>query len=138
MPYTMNKAYLLPALLLCCRFAAMAQHDPVTIFRGIGLDSANGEALSYASVSLTRNGLNTLSNEEGQFIFKIPAHTPHDTIYISHIGYRSVVLNISRPDSAIKTIRLGKAPIQLPGVTVLHPDALGIIHKAIAKIPDNY
>jgi CarboxypepD_reg-like domain len=132
----------------------MAQHEPVTIFRGIILDSANGEALSYASVSLTRNGLNTLSNEEGQFIFKIPAHTPHDTIYISHIGYRSVSLpsdqwrpsalgawptaTISASDSATKTIRLGKAPIQLPGVTVLHPDALGIIHKAIAKIPDNY
>jgi CarboxypepD_reg-like domain len=126
------------ALLLCTRLAATAQDEPVIRISGNIYDATTSEPIPLATISLTANGITTMSNEAGSFVFKIPADHQHDTIYISHIGYQSVALTIDAADTAAKTINLHPTAIQLPGVIVRPVYALALIDSAIARIPDNY
>jgi hypothetical protein len=117
----------LTTLLLCARLAAPAQDEPVTILRGIIKDAATGETIPLATVSLTANGITTISNEAGYFVFKIPLANRHDSIYISHVGYASMAFTIDAADTSTKTIDLHQTAIRLPGVTVRPVKALELI-----------
>jgi hypothetical protein len=128
----------LTTLLLCARLAATAQDEPVILLRGIINDAATGEPIPLASISVTANGITTMSNEVGYFVFKIPTDHQHDTIYISHVGYQAVAFTIDAADTSMKTITLHPTAIQLPGVTVRPVRPLELIDQAIARIPDNY
>jgi hypothetical protein len=128
----------LTTLVLCARLAASAQDEPVIrISRNI-YDAATNEPIALATISVTANGITTISNEEGYFVFKIPINHQHDTIYISHIGYQSVTFTYDAGDTGTKTINLHPTAIQLPGVTIRLVKPLELIDRAIAKIPDNY
>ena len=76
------------------------------LLQGKIVSAATGEAIGYATIALARNGIETMSNEEGRFIFKIPADAARDSIFISHIGYQSVALFINGADTGMKTIAL--------------------------------
>jgi hypothetical protein len=132
-----RKTICLLALILIYFSTCLGQAPPVTILKGIILNSSTGEAISYATISLSANGINTMSNEEGQFIFKIPADDKGDSIYITHIGYKAIVLAISLSDTGIITIKLEQSFRQLPEVVVKPIDALDLVKQAIAKISDN-
>jgi CarboxypepD_reg-like domain len=125
-------------LMLCPRLAASAQDDPAIRISGNIKDASTGEPIPLTTISLTTNGITTMSNEAGYFVFKIPTNHQHDTIYISHIGYQSIAITIDPADTAAKTITLHPTAIQLPNVTVRPISALILIDSAIAKIPDNY
>lgn len=124
------------ALLFClpCR----GQEDSVVLLQGRIVSATTGEALGYATISLDRNGIETMSNEEGRFTFKIPSADAGDSIFISHIGYQSVVLLLSGADMGVKTIALKEKAMELPEVTVTPGKALDLIRKAIARVPENY
>jgi hypothetical protein len=128
----------LTTLLLCARLAATAQDEPVIRISGNIYDATTNEPIPLATISLTTNGITTMSNEAGHFVFKIPTDHQHDTIYISHIGYQSVALTIDAADTAAKTVNLRPTAIQLPGVIVRPVYALTVIDSAIARIPINY
>jgi hypothetical protein len=114
------------------------QSQSVAILRGVILNSSTGEAVSYATISLPVNGINTMSNDEGRFILKIPTDIKEDSFYVSHIGYTPAGMAIRQSDTGFRTIRLQKSFYQLPDVVVNPINALDLIKKAIAKIPDNY
>ena len=117
---------------------SVGQNASVVLLRGRIVSASNGEAIGYATISLARNGIETMSNEEGRFTFKIPAADAGDSIFISHIGYQSVVLLINGQDTGMATIALKEKSDELPGVTVTPVSAVDIIHRAMDKIPDNY
>jgi hypothetical protein len=140
----------LTTLILCACLAAPAQDQPVIILHGIITDASTGEPIPLATISVTANGITTISNDAGSFVFKLPITNQHDTIYISHIGYQSIALIFPsdrwRPSdlgagpisTATNTIALHPTAIQLPDVTVRPIRALALIDSAIARIADNY
>jgi CarboxypepD_reg-like domain len=129
---------ILTTLLLCACLAATAQDEPVIRISGNIYDATTNEPIPLATISLIANGITTMSNEAGFFVFKIPTELQHDTIYISHIGYQSVALTIDAADTGTRTITLHATAIQLPGVTVRPVNPNTIIDSAIARIPINY
>jgi len=117
---------------------SFCQSPSVAILRGVILNSSSGEAVSYATISLSANGINTMSNEEGHFIFKIPTDIKEDSFYVSHVGYKPVGIAILLSDTGFRTIKLQESFYQLPDVVVNPIKALDLVKKAIAKITDNY
>jgi CarboxypepD_reg-like domain len=117
---------------------AVGREGSVVLLRGRIVSAGTGEAIGYATIGLARNGIETMSNEEGRFTFKIPAADAGDSIFVSHIGYQSVVLLINGQDTGVTMIALKEKPVELPGVTVTPVSAVDIIHRAMDKIPDNY
>jgi CubicO group peptidase (beta-lactamase class C family) len=114
------------------------QGQPFTIFKGIILSSSTGEWISYASVGLSRSSFNTMSNEKGEFIFKIPGGDLNDSIYISHVGYKPIVIKVNLSDTGFSIVNLQDAVTQLSEVVIKAINPLDLIKKAISRIPDNY
>ncbi|MBN9384934.1 MAG: serine hydrolase [Chitinophagaceae bacterium] len=102
------------------------------------MDARSHEPVAYATISNPVDGINTMSNEEGDFIFKIPTDGKSDSIYISHIGYMTLALPIKALDTTIRIIQLQEKVVQLSEVVVRHLDPLDLIRKAFARMPDNY
>lgn len=115
------------------------QNNPsFLLLRGRIMSAGSGEAIPYATVSSPEGGINTMSNEEGNFIFKMPANGIRDSVYISHVGYAPVALAIGPSDTGIMIIRLREKAVQLAEVVVNPIKALDLLGKASARIPDNY
>ncbi|HEY4061297.1 MAG TPA: carboxypeptidase-like regulatory domain-containing protein [Puia sp.] len=108
------------------------------LLRGRIINAVSGEAIAYATVSSRADGINTMSNEEGHFIFKIPVDGVRDSVYISHVGYASVALMVDPSDTGIRIIRLQEKAVQLAEVVVNPVNALDLLRRAFARIPDNY
>ena len=70
----------LTTLILLAHLAAPARNEPVIILRGIINDATTGEPIPLTTVSVTANGITTISNDAGYFVFKLPANNQHDTI----------------------------------------------------------
>jgi hypothetical protein len=142
----MLKLYCILAAILLIRVPCHAQDQarnqnkdqPPLVLKGVVVDDSTGEGLSFATISYHRNGVNTMSNEDGGFIFKIRQGAAGDSIHISHVGYKAVTLPIRRKNGDNLVIRLPRKPVQLSDVVVNPIDPLDIIRKAIARIPDNY
>ena len=147
------KFLLLPFLILLFRLPALGQdtqnEEPVVLLKGVIRDAATGEAIPLATISLAANGITTISNDNGLFIFKVPTAHRHDSMYISHIGYQSLALPLDEwlvspaagagaDGDGARRITLQSIALQLPAVTIRPPDALALIDSAIARIPDNY
>jgi CarboxypepD_reg-like domain len=126
------------ALCLFCSWACLGQEPQMTTLKGIIINGTTGEPIGYATIGLSANGINTMSNEEGQFIFKIPAGDKDGSMYISHVGFKPITISIKTSPTGFLTIRLEENIHQLPEVVVKTTNALDMINKAIAKIPDNY
>jgi len=133
-------------LKLHCVFAALlligvpshAQGQSLLVLKGVVIDDSTGEGLPFATISYHPNGVNTMSNEHGGFIFKIRQGAPGDSIRISHVGYKAVTLSTRQKNGDNLAIRLRRVPIQLSDVVVNAVDPLDIIRKAMDRIPDNY
>lgn len=134
----MLKLYCVFAALLLIRVPSYAQDQSLLVLKGIVVDDSTGEGLSFATISYHSNGVNTMSNEHGGFLFKIRQGVPGDSIRISHVGYNAVTLPTRQKNGDNLSIRLRRKPIQLSDVVVNAVDPLDIIRKAIDRIPDNY
>jgi hypothetical protein len=122
----------------CIALTCEGQEAGIILLKGKVVSASTGEAIGFATIALARNGIATMSNEDGAFVFKIPAEASRDSIFISHIGYQSLAIIVNDADTGIQTIALKEKSVELPGVTVTHLNPLALIQKAITRIPDNY
>lgn len=134
---TRSFSFLLAVILWACT-AAYCQDQHIVIIKGTVVNSVTGTAVSYATVSLTVNGIKTFSNEEGKFILKIPAANVNDSLYLSHIGYRPVSMRFHLSDTNQLVVKLEEEAQTLQDVVIEAINPLALIRKAIARIPDNY
>ncbi len=134
----MQKGYLIFTISLLIAVNISGQDARMTIIKGTLLNAANDEPVSYASVSVAKNGIQAMSNEQGNFVIKINGITDHDSVYISHIGFIPFSLLPVPGDTGILIIRLKARNANLPEVVVKRVDPLAVINSAIAKIPENY
>jgi CubicO group peptidase (beta-lactamase class C family) len=113
----------------------LAQSTQVTIVKGRIINAVSGEVVSYATITDRLHGINTMSNEKGDFLLKIPPGVSTDSLMISHIGFQPVIVY---QNTSMMIIRLQPKTMELQEVVVKVPDALALVKKAIEKIPDNY
>ncbi|MDO5972346.1 TonB-dependent receptor [Flavivirga aquimarina] len=58
------------------------------------IKDSHGKPLENVNITLTHSNLNAITNNEGLFIIEHVSNG-HDTIFISHLGYKSINQNIS-------------------------------------------
>lgn len=92
-----------------------------------------------ASINIDKKGLGTSANKNGELLLLIPAANLKDTLKVSCIGYQTLYLPVSGITSGSSTnISLKRNNVDLKEVNIAYYDAIKIINKAIARIPDNY
>ena len=118
-------------ILLLAPLAVYAQQMVVS---GSVVDDKTGEALRQVSVSAGR--VSVVTNEDGDFTLKL-SEKP-EKISISHVGYKTRYLNVTKGQSENLKVRLRPATIQLREIVVVNEDPRELVETAISKIPENY
>lgn len=111
---------------------------PLIIFRGKIVDAHEKTTLSYASVSVIRRNLGTITNIDGEFELKIPEVMRPDSLLISSLGYRQKKLAVAEVEKDSLLIQLEPVSFQLKEVKVTVINAQSIVEKVSSKIPLNY
>jgi hypothetical protein len=108
------------------------------ILKGRVIDKRTGKPLSYATIGLLETSLGSISNEQGEFSFKLPLDLPDPMLVISYMGYKSQVFPVHYPIEEELEIQLEKELIPLQEVIIRYSDPAKLLHEAIKKIPVNY
>jgi hypothetical protein len=88
--------FIINSIFLLFVFAANAQYFSI---EGTIKNEKNNESLPFASITLKKSRLGTISNENGQFDMYIPVKSRSDTLLVSYIGfnnYEIAVQNINK------------------------------------------
>lgn len=110
----------------------------IIVFRGKVIDSEEKDALPYSSIFVLRKNIGSVSNNDGEFVLKIPESMKEDTVIISCLGYRQQSLAISEITDKNYTISLDPSSVQLKEIKVTVINSEDIIRKILSKIPLNY
>ena len=138
MKHYLRRFILLPILLLLCS-SAFAQS--FTAISGTVEDAHTGYPLPFASVSLKNSSFSNVANSEGHFSFKFPDSFLNDSIIISYLGYRNILLPVSDfIGKRNKKIKLVPTTIDIRSITVRPNDAETIFYTAFSPkyIRQNY
>jgi hypothetical protein len=110
----------------------------IIAFKGKVIDRDGKIALPYSSIFVLRKNIGTVSNNDGEFVLKVPESMKHDTIVVSCLGYHQYMQPISEIIDTSYTISLEakSALLKEIKVTVINPQ--DIINKMLDKIPLNY
>ncbi|HVU56952.1 MAG TPA: serine hydrolase [Puia sp.] len=133
----MLKTFTLSCILFTT-IAGLSQDLPPIVVKGVVINYSTGEPVSYATITLAGRSISTVTNEEGRFIFKFHGNDKKDSLRVACVGYIPVTIPIHLSDTGLRSIRLKLSYILLKDVTVKAVNALELIRKAIARIPDNY
>ncbi len=113
--------------------------DYVSIYGKI-IDEKTTQPLPFAHISLIEHNIGTISNDEGEFVLKIPESYVDDSLVVSYLGYKNYKCSAKNLTAGIILISLkpDEIPIKEVAITteVLNPKK--IIKKAIKRIPENY
>jgi len=109
-----------------------------SLLRGRIQDSRSGKALPYATIALHGTSLGSITNQEGEFSFKIPTSLADPMLVISYMGYKNLLLPVTYPMDDNYVIRLEKEMIPLQEVIIRIADPGLLLTEAINRIPENY
>ena len=110
----------------------------IITFRGRVIDSDEKDALPYSSIFILRKNIGTVSNNDGDFVLKIPESMSHDTVIVSCLGYRQHLQPINEITDKDYTISLDPTSVLLKEVKVTVINTQDIMSKILTKIPLNY
>jgi hypothetical protein len=111
---------------------------PYTSIKGRVVDKKTRDPLPFASVSVVGKNTGTITNDDGEFVLKIPREMNTDTIGISSMGYKTFRIPVSSADTAYAIYPLSMEFIPIQEVIIRKADPLGILRAAIKAIPKNY
>ena len=115
------------------------QNDTIgfNTYKGKVVDSKTKKALIFASITVNKTNISTVTNTQGKFSLKIPEKYKDHKITISFLGYTSKVLNqadlIDR-----KSIKLETYIEELSEVKISVKDANSLILEVFKRKGENY
>lgn len=109
-----------------------------SLLRGHVQDSRSGKPLPYATLALYGTSLGSITNQEGEFSFKIPTDLADPMLVVSYMGYNNLLLPVRYPADDFQIIRLEKEMIPLQEVIIRIEDPGLLLKEAINRIPGNY
>lgn len=118
--------------------------DPISqsidraLLKGRVEDKRSGKALPFATIALLETSLGSISNQDGEFSFKIPLNLADPMLVISYMGYKRMVMPISYPIADRLELQLEKETIPLQEVIIRYSDPDKLLMEAIRRIPENY
>lgn len=126
-------------LILFLFFVPIAASSQILEFHGCVKSKTDSASLSFANIYIYNTGIGTVTNEQGEFIFKIPIENKEDTIEISCIGYATTKIKIT-DNLNINTFYLEEKTYELSQAIIL-ADTLGtdeIMKNVFKNFRKNY
>lgn len=104
---------------------------------GMVTDSITGEPLPFVTVAWTKSLAGTVTNDNGQYEIRRPEDEQGESLLITLLGYRKLIVNIEDIESDLH-VRLVPASIELPEVRVNPLPPSHYIRMAMRSLRDNY
>ncbi|MFN2380862.1 MAG: STN and carboxypeptidase regulatory-like domain-containing protein [Bacteroidales bacterium] len=111
---------------------------PVYQISGLVSDKESGEPLPYATLGIYKKGKGTVSNAAGRFSFKVTYEDLTDSLRISHIGFRNMIIPVRALIGTNYLIELERDYIPIPEIIIRTRDPVDLIRNIIENIPENY
>jgi hypothetical protein len=119
--------------------------EPVTdtlsvlhVLTGKVVDAGTSEPLPFATVGIRHRGRGMVTNNNGDFILKIPDECLDDTLSVSYVGYINRLLPVRSLPGNVMTISMERDFIPIPEIIIRAQDPVLIIGKAISSVASNY
>ena len=116
----------------------ISQEIDRSFLKGRVSDRRSGKALPFATIALYGTSLGSISNQAGEFSFKIPTDLNDPMLVVSFMGYKNLMLPISYPLEENYQLKLEKEIISLQEVIIRFTDPELLVQEAIRRIPENY
>ena len=94
----MSLRLLFSSFLFLFVFTVNAQYFSI---EGTIKDGKNNESLPFASITLKKSRLGTISNENGEFDMYIPEKVKSDTLVVSYIGFNNYEIPVKRINNVL-------------------------------------
>lgn len=128
--YALVLIFLLP-------FVGIAQVSYVTL-EGSVKDKNSKSIITGATVTLADTNISTITNGEGNFIFKIPEQSNIPSLEIQAIGYDKISIDVNDTTKKIKVL-MSPRKIDLKEIEVIaYKDARDLVNKVFENKRDNY
>lgn len=111
--------------------------DYITV-SGVVKDKQNKKRLEYVNISIPGSTSGTITNEEGEFSFKIKDASHVKAVEVSHIGYYNNKVAINGNDISDLTVWMTPYENMLDEIIIHAREPRLIVEEAIKKIPANY
>jgi hypothetical protein len=113
------------------------ERRPITI-EGKVKEGKKNKPLPFATISLKNHSIGTISNDQGEFIFKIDPEFQSDTLIISYIGYENQSIPVKKIENENIIFTLKEKRYSIQEVIVRTKDPNLILEKAVERIEKNY
>lgn len=131
----LNKPVLV--VIIACMSLTSAFAQEKRLVTGRVTDASNGEAISFANVSLKKQLIGIVTNEAGSFDFYIPQDSNNDTLLIGFFGYRPKLIPVSAINGVLQ-IKLEQNAMELQEVVVRPLPPQEYIRMAMRRLKINY
>jgi len=101
-------------------------------------DASSNEPIPFATVSITGTRLGTISNLDGEFIFKFSDKHLYDSIVFASLGFKARKILLDQIANLDTTILLEPDYIDIQEVMIRQTDPLPLLRSAVRKLNDNY
>jgi len=114
--------------------------DSVFFFeiRGRVIDKSDRQPLPYSSIYLSRKAIGTVTNNNGQFLLKLPSKYLADTLVISCIGYKRIMAPVSSFLDEEKDYLLKPDVISIQEVIIRKISPVNLLQSATEAVYENY
>lgn len=111
---------------------------PFKIIQGSVVDKRKENPIPYCNIGLTGKAVGTMTNQNGQFILKIPEKYLKDTLSFSCIGYEVEFCNLDTLSEKSLRIKLKKKSYQLRTIDIIQYDPMVVLDNVDRNISENY
>lgn len=106
--------------------------------KGKIIDASSKKPIPYTNIYLANSNIGTISNNDGEFILKVPQNKTNVPIRISYMGYKIQDLTIEQIQMKNNVIELSTEVVTLKELVIRSNDPQNLIRSAIHNIPVNY
>ena len=144
--YRQSIGFLLILLLVAGISPLQAQDQPVRddenpdfiTISGVVKDKNNKKRLEYVNISIPGSTSGTITNEDGEFSFKIKDASHVKAVEISHIGYYNNKVEVSGINLSDLTVWMTPYENMLDEIIIHAQEPRYLVEQAVSKIPANY
>lgn len=118
---------------------ALSQETHLLI-SGKVLDNKGHVPIPYANIGIRDKGIGTVSNESGEFEFFVPLGFLNDSLFVSHLGYKTFNSKVNPLKGALQNIYLEETAIVLSDIVITDNSltAAAIIRRVKKNVRNNY
>ncbi len=107
-------------------------------YKGLVVDVETNKQLVSVSISVNNTNITTVTNDEGEFLLKVPKEITDGKITVSHLGYNDKIVSLSEFGDSTLKIKLGLSVTELSEINIDPRNPEAIIRAVMKKKGSNY